>query len=77
MVVCDKCGESFEPVAISCDRDPGAWDYLTAGIEARAEDSGWNLSGATHRLIKDHKHTCPDCSFTAGEADEAPDLQSS
>lgn len=61
MVVCDKCGESFEPVAVSCDRDPSAWDYLTASIEARAEDSGWNLTAATHRLINDHKHTCPDC----------------
>ena len=77
MVVCDKCGESFEPVAVSCDREPRAWNYLTADIEARAKDSGWNLYGATHRLINDQKHICPDCSFTSGEVDEEQDLQSS
>ena len=56
MVVCDECGDSFEPVAVSCDRNPSAWYDLTAGIEARAEDSGWSLSAATHRLTNDQKH---------------------
>jgi hypothetical protein len=71
MVVCDTCGESFEPVAISCDRDPKAWYYLAADLEMSAESSGWHHYAATHRLACDDKHICSDC-----ELDEAEDLQS-
>ncbi len=76
MLVCDSCIESFEPVAVSCDRDPRAWCFLTAELEARAEASGWNLFGATHRLMNDHKHICPNCLSALGEFHEAQDLQS-
>lgn len=62
MVVCDTCGESFEPIAVSCDRNESAWDNLTAEIEARAENRGWNLHSPTHRLLNVYyKYICPDC----------------
>lgn len=38
---CDMCGESFNRMAISADRNPVAWDYLLAGLEARAETACW------------------------------------
>lgn len=53
IIDCDICGESFDRVALSTDRDPTAWQYLTADLEMRAESRGWNLHRAEYR--------CYDC----------------
>jgi len=54
IVECDTCGEAFEPVAVSCDRNPSAWRYLAAELATRAEGSGWNLYRGAY--------LCTDCS---------------
>ena len=51
-IVCDICGDTFEPVAVSCDRNPSAWRFLARELEASAEGSGWNLYGSC---------LCPGC----------------
>ena len=43
MLICDSCGESLEPVAVSCDRDPKSWRFLGDEIGAAAQEQGWNL----------------------------------
>ena len=53
IVECDTCGESFEHVATSCDRDPRAWRYLASELESRAEARAWSLRGGTY--------LCADC----------------
>jgi len=54
MIDCDICGECFEQVALSCDRNPKAWQYMVADLKASAETSGWDL----HR-----SHQCDACIF--------------
>jgi hypothetical protein len=41
MILCDSCGDSFEPVAVSCDRHPKVWQFLSDELKTTAEDTGW------------------------------------
>ena len=60
LVECDICGELFDRIATSADRDPAAWENLPAILEARAESSSWHVYSA---------HYCYDCvSAMAGES---------
>jgi hypothetical protein len=60
---CDMCGDSFDRMAISTDRNPEAWKYLSASIEARAESACWSCDSA---------HRCDSClnsiSFSAAQS---------
>lgn len=60
LVECDVCGEPFDRIATSADRDPVAWEHLTAILEARADNNGWDVYSA---------HRCYDCaSAMTGES---------
>ena len=48
IIECDTCGESFEHVATSCDRDPRAWRDLTSELELKAESRSWSIYGGTY-----------------------------
>jgi hypothetical protein len=45
---CDMCGDAFNRMAISTDRNPDAWKYLSATLEARAESACWSCYSAHH-----------------------------
>jgi len=60
---CDICGDSFEGIGISTDRNPQAWDYMPALLEMRAQGHGWNCEWVHH---------CPDC-FADMTADSQPE----
>lgn len=51
-IECDICGQPLEHIATSCDRDPTAWEYLPAILEATAEGRGWDVFPG---------HRCDDC----------------
>jgi hypothetical protein len=42
IVKCDICGELFERIAISTDRNPLMWEYLPLLLSADAEYRGWD-----------------------------------
>lgn len=52
LIDCDLCGESFRRIALSTDRGPHAWQYLTAVLEMNAQSDGWDLYC---------EHRCYDC----------------
>lgn len=52
MIECDTCGDPFRRVALSTDRGPNAWQYLTGVLEGDAQSHGWDLY---------HEARCYDC----------------
>jgi hypothetical protein len=52
IIDCDVCGESFERIAISTDRNPQAWGPLPLLLAAEAEMRGWDCHSA------DYCHDC-------------------
>jgi hypothetical protein len=52
IIDCDICGESFERIAVTTDRNPQTWGCLPLSLEADAEHCGWDCYSA---------HRCYDC----------------
>lgn len=48
MIDCNICGQNFNSITTSSDRDPVAWEFLAQSLEYRAERRGWTLSGPAH-----------------------------
>jgi len=48
IIDCDICGESFERIAISTDRNPQAWEHLPLLLAAEAEMRGWDCHSADY-----------------------------
>ena len=48
MLDCNICGQPFDRVATSTDRDPMAWKSLACDVEYSAERSGWSFQRAAH-----------------------------
>jgi hypothetical protein len=53
IIECDNCGEAFEHIATSCDRDPKAWRKLASELVSKAEERCWSMYGDTY--------ACADC----------------
>jgi len=69
IIDCDRCNDSFRRVALSTDRGPVAWRYLTADLEMTAEAGGWNIYNPGN------EHLCNDCfADMRGEADQSKAL---
>lgn len=52
LLECDRCGDSLRKVAISSDRNPDAWNYLSGELEFKATENKWNV---------DSQHLCYFC----------------
>ncbi len=48
MIDCNLCGQVFDRVTTSCDRDPTAWKALSLDLEYKAENCGWTIHRAAH-----------------------------
>jgi hypothetical protein len=48
MIDCNMCGQPFDRVATSSDRDPQVWKSLACGVEYDAERSGWSFHRSAH-----------------------------
>jgi hypothetical protein len=48
MIDCNSCGQPFNHVSASTDRDPMGWKALSQDLEYEAECSGWSFSRAAH-----------------------------
>jgi hypothetical protein len=48
MIDCNICGQPFDHVATSSDRDPQAWKSLSCDLEYKAERSGWSFHRSAH-----------------------------
>ena len=48
IIDCDICGDSFERIAISTDRNPQTWGHLPLSLAAEAETCGWDCYSAHH-----------------------------
>ncbi len=48
MLDCNLCGQPFNRVTSSTDRDPINWKSLSLDLEYAAEESGWSSHRATH-----------------------------
>lgn len=67
LITCDLCGEPFQNVALSSDRNPHSWEYLLPRLEYTAERLGWDLY---------HRHWCYDCveeASTEASSTQQPD----
>jgi len=60
MLDCNMCGQPFERVATSTDRDPLAWKSLACDVEYSAELRGWSFQRAAHH-----------CSYCVSDAELA------
>ena len=45
---CNICGQPFERIATSSDRDPFAWKSLSMDLECAAMDCGWSFYYSAH-----------------------------
>lgn len=48
MLDCNICGQPFDRVATSTDRDPLAWKPLACDLEYSAERRGWSFQRGAH-----------------------------
>ena len=48
MIDCNMCGQPFDRISASIDRDPMAWKCLSMDLEYDAERRGWGLSYGAH-----------------------------
>jgi hypothetical protein len=53
MIDCNICGQLFDHVTTSCDRDPLAWKALSQDLEYKATNHGWSMVRSSHH--------CPFC----------------
>jgi hypothetical protein len=51
MLDCNICGQPFDRVAASTDRDPVAWKSLACDLEYNAENSGWSFQRGAHYCL--------------------------
>jgi hypothetical protein len=48
MIDCNICGQPFDRIATSTDRDPMTWKSLSLDLEAMAEQRGWSFHRSAH-----------------------------
>lgn len=48
MIDCNICGQPFDHVCASTDRDPMAWKCLAEDLEYKATCNGWGVLRAAH-----------------------------
>ena len=48
MIDCNICGQPFDQVFTSSDRDPLAWKSLACDLEYKAEGCGWSFHRSAH-----------------------------
>lgn len=48
MIDCNICGQPFDRIASSTDRDPQAWKSLALDVEYAAERCGWSMLRSAH-----------------------------
>jgi hypothetical protein len=48
MIDCNICGQPFDRVTASSDRDPLAWKSLSCDLEYEAEQRGWSFYRSAH-----------------------------
>jgi hypothetical protein len=48
MIDCNICGQPFNRIASSTDRDPQAWKCLALDVEYAAERCGWSMLRSAH-----------------------------
>ena len=48
MIDCNICGQLFDHIATSCERDPLAWKAMSVDLEDEAENSGWSFYRSAH-----------------------------
>jgi hypothetical protein len=48
MIDCNICGQLFDRVCVSSDRDPMAWKAMSMDLEYRAKECGWNFNRSAH-----------------------------
>jgi hypothetical protein len=48
MIDCNICGQPFDRVASSCDREPEVWKALAYNLEYEAGRAGWSFHRSAH-----------------------------
>jgi hypothetical protein len=48
IIDCNICGQPFDRIVTSCDRDPMAWKSLSSDLEYKAECRGWSFHRSAH-----------------------------
>lgn len=48
IIDCNICGQLFDRIVTSCDRDPMAWKSLSSDLEYKAELRGWSFHRSAH-----------------------------
>lgn len=67
MIDCNICGQPFDRVAVSTERDTLSWKSLSLDLEDEAEDCGWSFYRSAH-----HCHYCvSDVAFSLRQAADA------
>jgi NifB/MoaA-like Fe-S oxidoreductase len=51
MLDCNYCGESFDRIITSSERDPMAWKALSQDLEYKAENCGWSFHRSAHHCV--------------------------
>jgi hypothetical protein len=79
MLDCNMCGQPFDRVATSTDRDPLAWKPLACDLEYSAELRGWSFHRGAHYCdycVSDVElaSIAPATRATTGEEEEEPDF---
>lgn len=48
MLDCNICGQPFDRVATTCERDPFSWKSLSLDLEDTAVNLGWSFFRSAH-----------------------------